>query len=300
MGTKLGATLAILNGVVGDHLHATGNGLAVEMTVARGAPGPRVVVFLHGLMCTEDVWAFPAGAPSEPGARCEPVASFPDGTDYGALLERDLGIAPLYVRFNTGRRVADNGAELARLLEELTARHPVIEEILLVGFSMGGLVIRSATHIAAAANMRWLGLVTRAFYLGTPHLGSPWERAGRWVVGLLRGIGDPYTELVAELADVRSGGIKDLGDAAHPLPLLPEIRHHFIAGFVDARLAEAIGDALVPLASGTNGAVSDTQTIPPHHVKIIPGLAHMTLAHHPAVYAHLRAWCEAAREEHPS
>ncbi len=277
MGAKLGAALAILNGAVGDYLHGTGNGLAIEMTVARGVPGPRVVVFLHGLMCTEDVW------------------SFPDGSDYGALLERDLDVAPLYLRFNTGRRVAESGAELARLLEQLVERHPQMSEILLVGFSMGGLVVRSATHAASEEEMRWLPLVKRAFYLGTPHLGSPWERLGRGLVELLRGIDDPYLALAAELADIRSGGIKDLGDPAHPFPLLPAIRHHFIAGLVEQRhIARFVGDALVPLASGTNGAVSDPKALLPHHVKIMPGISHMTLAHHPDVYAQLRAWCEAA------
>ena len=247
------------------------------MSVARGVPGPRVVVFLHGLMCTEDVW------------------SFPDGSDYGALLERDLFVSPLYLRFNTGRRVAESGVELARLLEQLVEQHPEIREILLVGFSMGGLVVRSATHVASDAKMRWLSLVTRAFYVGTPHLGSPWERLGRGLVELLRGIDDPYTGLAAELADVRSGGIKDLGDPAHPFPLLPAIRHHFVAGLVEPRyVARLIGDALVPLASGTNGAVSDPDAVLPHHVKILPGVAHMTLAHHPHVYEQLRAWCEAA------
>jgi triacylglycerol lipase len=267
---------AILNGAVGDHLHATGNPLAIDMRVVRGVPGPRVAVFLHGLMCTEDVWRFP------------------DGDDYGTLLERDLGISPLYVRFNSGRSVADSGAALARLLDDLTERHPEIREIVLVGFSMGGLVIRSATHVAAATGLRWLALVTRAFYLGTPHHGSPWERVGRGLVRLLRGIGDPYTELFAEIGDVRSVGIKDLGDPAHPVPLLPSIRHHFIAAYVAPWMAAILGDALVPLASGTNGVVCDAGAAPPHHVKIMPGLAHMTLARHRDVYAHLHAWCAAA------
>ena len=31
--------------------------------------------------------------------------------------------------------------------------------------------------------------------------------------------------------------------------------------------------------------------LPPGHVKIVSGLAHITLPHHPAVYEHVRAWC---------
>jgi hypothetical protein len=33
-------------------------------------------------------------------------------------------------------------------------------------------------------------------------------------------------------------------------------------------------------------------------VKILPGVAHLELAHHPQVYEHIRAWC--AEEENAS
>jgi pimeloyl-ACP methyl ester carboxylesterase len=268
VGRNLEALLGVVNGAVGDYLHRTSNGLATPMEWVRGRPGKRTVVLVHGLMCTEDVW------------------TMPDGTDYGALLERDFGFSPLYVRYNTGRPIGDNGRELARLLEELVQAHPAIEELVLLGFSMGGLLIRSATHFAR--EMRWLTLVQRAFYVGTPHLGSPWERLGRGLTRLLREIPDPYTRLAADLGDLRSTGIKDLGDRCHPYPLLPQIRHYLVAGSVSAnpQLSELLGDALVPVPSGCNGA------LPAEHVKVLPGIAHLTLARHPAVYAQLRAWCE--------
>lgn len=278
MGRSLELVLGVFNGLLGDYLHRTGNELATEMAFVGDAPaqiGPRVVVLVHGLMCTEDAWRLP------------------DGSDYGSLLARDLGYAPLYVRYNTGRSVAENGEELARLLEALAARGE-IEEIVLLGFSMGGLVIRGACHVASAEEMHWLPLVHRAFYVGTPHLGSPWERAGRTLTRFLRVVPDPYTRLVADLGDLRSRGIKDLGDPCHPFPLLPTIRHHLVAGFLDERIATLFGDAMVPLASGTNGTCTDVSAIPPEHVKILPGVAHMSLAHHPDVYAHIRAWCEEA------
>lgn len=275
---RLDFVLGVLNGLVGDHLHRTGNELATDMELAGDRPaviGPRVVVLVHGLMCTESEWRMP------------------DGSDYGSLLARDFGYTPLYVRYNSGRPIAENGDELARLLEGLVEREH-IEEIALLGFSMGGLVIRSACHFAAMGEMRWLPLVRRAFYVGTPHLGSPWERAGRTLTRVLRMVPDPYAELAADLGDLRSRGIKDLGDPCHPFPLLPSIRHHLVAGFLDARIATLFGDALVPLASGTDGHCVDLAAIPPGHVRILPGKAHMTLAHSPDVYAHLRAWCEEA------
>ena len=50
---------------------------------------------------------------------------------------------PLLLRYNTGLRIADNGAALSLLLTDLVERWPVpVHRIDLVGHSMGGLVLR--------------------------------------------------------------------------------------------------------------------------------------------------------------
>jgi pimeloyl-ACP methyl ester carboxylesterase len=251
--------------------------------------GRRVVVLVHGLMCTESVWGEP-------------------GEDYGALLDRDLGTTAVYVRYNSGRAIADNGEALAALLEALALAWPVpLEEIVPIGFSMGGLVLRSACHVAstATAPSRWLPLVRRAVYVGTPHLGAPLERAGRLVTRVLDAIQDPYTQLVASLAELRSEGIKDLGDAdlrredrsrrlglsdrEHPVPLLPNIRHCLLAGTVsdDPTLAALFGDTIVPVRSGTGVGAAPTLA----RVKVFPRVTHLGLAAHPDVYDEIRAFC---------
>ena len=87
----------------------------------------RVVVFVHGLMTTEYSWSL---------GRREP---------YGDRLARELGCTPVYVRYNTGRHISENGRSLSELMEELVAAWPVeAEQVALVGHSMGGLVARSA------------------------------------------------------------------------------------------------------------------------------------------------------------
>ncbi len=319
MGRKLDATLAILNGAIGDYLSRTGNGLAIETSLvprigaepltleraplARACPraSGRVALLVHGLMCTETIW------------------EMADGSDYGAGLARDLGYTPVYVRYNSGLAIADSGAHLSAALDALAAAYPVaIEEIVPVGYSMGGLVVRSACHEARVAKRSWLAFVRRAIYVGTPHLGAPLERMGRTVAKVLRTIDDPYTRLVGELADLRSEGVKDLGnadlrhedrapgapavrlrDARHPVPLLPEIDHYLVAGSLSedaAGLAALFGDALVPLRSATDGLVDPTRDVlPPSHVKIFGGRSHMMLAHDPEVYEVIRTWCEGAR-----
>jgi triacylglycerol lipase len=319
MGRKLEATLAILNGAVGDYLARTGNGLAIETAIVpavgaehplrlqrraleRALPGAsaRVALLVQGLMCTETIW------------------EMADGSDYGARLARDLGYTPVYLRYNSGLAIADNGARLSAALEAFAAEYPrPLEEVVPIGFSMGGLVVRSACHAARLETKTWLSLVRRAIYVGTPHLGAPLERVGRTVTRLLRAIEDPYTRLVGELADLRSDGLKDLGDAdlrhedrapkaprvrlrdpRHPVPLLPEIRHYLVAGSLaddafPAALGALFGDALVPLQSATAGLVDPTSDVlPPSHVKILGGRSHMMLAHDPEVYEVIRGWCE--------
>jgi triacylglycerol lipase len=297
MANKLDTSLAILNGAIGDYLAKTGNGLATETTffASRGgtpldleprhlagafpSPSRRVVFLVHGLMCTESVWQMPGGG------------------DYGSLLADDLGFCPIYVRYNTGLPIAQSGASLARALELFVEGYPVLpDEIVLIGHSMGGLVARSACHIARIEKQRWLPLVRRAVYLGTPHLGTPLERVGRVVAKLLRAVPDPYTRLVADIGDLRSAGIKDLGeglrDARHPVPLLPEIEHFLVAASLsDPWLATLFGDTLVPVSSATNGYLDPGADTVPHNLKIVEGSDHMAIARDMAVYAYIRAWC---------
>ena len=314
MGKKLEASLAVLNGAIGDYLVRTGNGLATAMglvsrtgdpapltleraALSRALPAasPRVALLVHGLMSTESIW------------------TMADGTDYGALLARDLGYTAVYLRYNSGLAIPDNGASLSRALDAFVAAYPVpIESLVTIGHSMGGLVIRSACHVGRLEGPRaWLPLVQKAIYVGTPHLGAPLERVGRAVARLLRTIDDPYTRLIAEIADLRSDGLKDLGDADlrhedraargarlrdphHPVPLLPEIQHYLVAGALSESpwLATLFGDSVVPVRSATAGLVDLTSgALPPSHVKILDGTSHLMLARDPQVYDAIREWC---------
>ena len=314
MGDKLDQTLALLNGLVGDYLAREGNGLATEMacyhggtrialeraSIARSYPDatPRVALFVHGVMCAETIWRFP------------------DGSDYGQKLQAELGITPFYLRYNSGLPIADNGAALARLLQSLASAYPVpIEEMILIGYSMGGLLVRSACHFATEHGLSWLSHVQRAIYVGTPHLGAPAERIGRIVAKLLHAIPDPYTRLIGDIGDLRSAGIKDMGDAdlrhedraslsgrlslcdpRHPVPLLPSIRHALVAGSLsmEPRIAALFGDSIVPVTSAIAQSMVEAGNLdlPPERVKVLPGRTHLDLPHDAEVYDFIKKTCE--------
>src|SRR5213075_2020262 len=92
--------------------------------LAEGFPDAtgKVLVLVHGLCMSDRQW-------------------LRRGHDHGAALARDLGYTPVYLHYNSGRHVSENGRELAQLLDQLVSAWPVqIDELVLIGHSMGGLV----------------------------------------------------------------------------------------------------------------------------------------------------------------
>lgn len=225
------AVLAALNGVMGDRLVATGNPLAQAMecrlggeTLALNAPdmlkqqlsaatnaslesdasdpsdapraapstaaSPHLLLLIHGLCMNDTQWTR-------------------DGHNHGAHLAQALGCTPVYLRYNSGRHVSQNGRELATLLETLVAVWPVpLARITLVGHSMGGLVARSALDMARQDGQDWPLLLRELVFLGTPHHGAPLERAGHGVDVLLGAT--PFSAPFVKLGQLRSAGITDL------------------------------------------------------------------------------------------
>ncbi len=120
-----------------------------------------------------------------------------------------IGATPLYLHYNSGRHVSQNGRAFAALLQQLVERWPVpVDELLIVGHSMGGLVARSACHHGATAGQGWRKHLKKLVCLGTPHHGAPLERGGRWI-DMLLGL-SPYVAPFARLGKARSAGITDL------------------------------------------------------------------------------------------
>ena len=308
------ALIAAVTGLRGDALEAEGSPLSQPMAVrVDGEPvaldpdslreafpdaGPRLAVFVHGLMTTEFSWAL-----------------FGPET-YGERLARELGCTPVYVRYNTGRHISENGRSLSELMEELVAAWPVdAEQIALVGHSMGGLVARSACCHAAEEGADWAGLITHSVSLGTPHMGAPLEQAVHVLsAGLAR---LPETRPFANFLRRRSGGIRDLrqgslvdedwrdsdpdalrGAACAEIPLLEGATHCFVSAAITRSkrhpLGRLLGDTLVlvPSASGR----SRTRRIPfeDEYGMHLGAATHFTLLNHPAVYERLRDWLAVA------
>src|SRR5712664_2712651 len=177
-GPEREAVLAALNGVLGDYLLATANPLAIQMRFRRGGQalelerqalraaipeaGGKLLVLVHGSSMSDLQWKR-------------------HGHDHGKALARDLGYVPFYLHYNSGLHISTNGRALAGLLETLVEQWPVpLEELAIVGHSMGGLVSRSACHAAAVAVQRWLPYLRKLVCLGSPITARRSSASGTW------------------------------------------------------------------------------------------------------------------------
>jgi pimeloyl-ACP methyl ester carboxylesterase len=301
--------VSALNGAFGDALLRQGNPLALRMAVRRNGQDvgitrsgmrsaypnakSRLVVFVHGLCETDEAWKLGAGR----------------HVPYGHRMEIELGYTPVYLRYNTGRHISENGRELAVLLEDLVAAWPVqVDEVVLIGHSMGGLVGRSACHYGA--DSACVAKVRHVFTLGTPHRGAPLEQATNAATAALARL--PETRPIAKALNLRSSGIKDLRygyltdecwmdqdcdaylrTSAQEIPFLPTARHYFICATLtreaDAPVGRIIGDLLVlPPSAWAHEGRGKRLRFPIEHYYHVGGANHFDLLNHRAIFDQMR------------
>jgi pimeloyl-ACP methyl ester carboxylesterase len=305
------AVVGALNGIWGDTLARNDNHLALKMTLRAGGrdvpltPGglrqayphatSRLAVFIHGLCETDHAWML--------GARRH--------IPFGFRLQAELGYTPLYVRYNTGLHISENGRELASLLARISEAWPTdVHEVALIGHSMGGLVGRSACHYSDGCE--WCPKVRHVFTLGSPHLGAPLEQAAHVASHFLGRFPETRALLAAPL-NLRSVGIKDLRygylvdecwldqdcdaflkNASRDIPFLRTANHYFVCATLsrepDALAGRIIGDLLVLQASAWAQERGQRLRFPVEHYSHIGGANHFELLNHPAIYNQIRRW----------
>jgi hypothetical protein len=311
------AVVAALNGVLGDHLAAEGNPLALPMTLhyedrtidwqqtpILPASSGKVLLLIHGLCMNDQQW------------RSERAGH---AVDHGAALAQAHNYAPVYVRYNSGLHISQNGRMLAVELERLLTQWPApLEELSVVAHSMGGLVLRSALYYGEQAQMHWPRFLKRIVFLGTPHHGAPLERIGNWVDTLLAAT--PYTAPFAAPGQVRSAGITDLRygqlvdedwrghdrfrrrpDDRQIVPLPTHVACYTVAATTTATrdpikdylLADlALGDGLVPLPSALGEHEEPQRRLAPGRAgqMVLYRTHHLALLHDPRVRRQIVEW----------
>ena len=299
----LDAYRSAANGVYGDYLSRTGNPLAIDMSLRHQGrrvdihdplsvleqrsdvlPCNKLLVLVHGLCMNDQQWNR-------------------DGHDHGTALANELGYLPLYLRYNSGLHIASNGRRLAEMLETLIGNWTTpLDEVVIMGHSMGGLVARSACHHARQAGHSWQKYLGKLVFLGTPHHGALLERGGHGL-DLAMEL-SPYSIPLTRLSKARSAGITDLrhgtvsaGEDVVPLPR--GVKCYAAAavraekrGLLSERL---IGDGLVTLDSalGRHRDKARTLPIPTDRQWVGYGMGHRDLLNNAEAYRQISTWLKA-------
>ncbi|MEP5569466.1 MAG: alpha/beta hydrolase [Halioglobus sp.] len=339
------AVISALNGVCGDHLQRSGNSLAIPMRLSvllppvaqpgesadlnqlqplkeapplstlfetdkrsveiypqpialedsSFSPTGRLLILSHGLSMNDREWTS-------------------NGHNHAQELAEHGDYTPVYVLYNSGRNISTNAREFCEQLSGLLTTWPVpVESISFIGFSMGGLLTRSAMHIAKQEDHAWLAKIDKVVYVGTPHHGAVMERGGYWLQKALSF--SPYTAPLSALGRIRSAGITDLrhgnvqdedwqhhdehednNDHRRPTPLTGGIEHYAIAATLSKRSGERIGrllgDGLVHPSSATGRHENPNLDLefPKGHTKIFYDLGHMGMLNDQRVMSQLKEW----------
>lgn len=307
------ALKSALNGVLGDHLVKRNSSLAIPMALKQDGhqiivtaltesikrTNGKLVIMVHGLCMNDSQWQHA-------------------GHDHGKALANDLGHTAIYLHYNSGQHVSENGQEFSHLLEKIVTEVAALDDtfqldISIVAHSMGGLVSRSAFQQAEVLEHQWPKYFENLVFLGTPHHGAPLEKAGSWIDLLLGSHG--YTAPLTRLTKIRSAGITDLRhgnilesdwqarnrfdfstDKRTPIELPAKVKCYSVAtttstnrGGVVERL---LGDGLVSLDSalGKHENKSFTLQFPVAHQWTGRDINHMQLLSNPDVYTVIRNW----------
>lgn len=268
--------LSILNGLVGDKLVLFKRSWAIPMRfrdsgkdlseaeLSKTLSGNKaLIVFVHGLMADESIW----DTLSKP-------------------LKKRFNLA--YLRYNTGLHISENGQKLSQHLSQLGDLLPNVP-IILVGHSMGGLVIRSACHYGRLKKQSWIKRVKVVFLIAVPNAGASLAKLGHLTTYLLKKLSLWHIRKLGNLLEHRSAGIKDLSlaymtdedwkQAKHPrtsIPTLPGVSYHILVGSLSkdesSLMTKYFGDGLVTPDSATSKTMIKIAT-----VKTFPKAGHNSL-----------------------
>jgi len=344
-GPQREAVISALNGICGDHLVATDNPLAIPMQLRVFlSPEPGSPPAESTPLKSESKPNLELELEREPQPR--PIQIYPtplalSGTDFqptdqllimvhglcmndrqwrreqhnhADMLARDFGYTPVYLLYNAGQHISYNGREFADQLAELLALWPIpVESIGIIGHSMGGLVTRSALHLAQAEQRDWVKKVDKVVYLGSPHHGAALERGGFL---LDRSIAlSPYSAPLTALSRLRSTGITDLRhgnildadwrghdthddntDHRQPVPLASGIEHFAIAATLSKqpgdKIGRLLGDGLVHPSSATGRHADPEQDLgfANDNIRIFYDMGHLGLLNDVRVTELLGKW----------
>jgi pimeloyl-ACP methyl ester carboxylesterase len=224
------------------------------------------VVFIHGMLGGPDNWS----------AMIEQLSADPAVSAH---------YQPLAFRYDSLRPIPDAGRDLLDALREVRrqfdpeGRDAVFDRVILVGYSMGGLVAKAAIRARGprpstrdGTSRDEVGLpapgIDRVVFVATPHRGSPIDR------GALRSTGSWIARAISPSTPARAAEETSVDQVAWGHPLLEDLEraraaggvpfHSIIAALRDPA-DDGATDGLVPVASARLDGARSEVVVRTHH-----------------------------------
>lgn len=184
----------------------------------------------------------------------------------------NYGYYPLFIRFNHGKHISDNGKELFKLISDFIKNEDYIQ-INIIGYSIGCLIIRSMLYYGRENNS-YIGIrnIRKVVFISSPDGGSYLEKMGFWLGFLMESSAITALKIIGIIGNLRSDAIKDLShgiireeDWTQNNPILRYFQskyygeldaidcYQFYSSFAleNDKLQEWLGDGIVELPSLT-------------------------------------------------
>lgn len=300
LSTTREAVAAAMNGVLGDHFDKGENPLAINMSFRINGQSldenqllewfknatSKVTILIHGLCMNDLQWTR-------------------EGHNHGDLLAKEMDHSIVYLHYNSGLHVSENGRQLSELLNGIEYSDNLSMNIL--AHSMGGLVARSACYYAKEKNYQWLSHLDKLIFLGTPHHGAVLAKGGHWADVLLQI--SPYSAPFAKITKVRSSGLTDLRhgyiidddwqneEIRNFVPLPESVDCYAIATTTSEKessklASDLVGDGLVTINSALGVHKEFKLHMPKENQWIGREISHMQLLSDRDVYEVVKKWLE--------
>ncbi|MCZ8156370.1 MAG: hypothetical protein O9264_09655 [Leptospira sp.] len=159
----------------------------------------KIVIFIPGLFTDETVWLEKMVPYKKKKIRSRGIAT--------ELLKKDY--FPIYVRFNHGLPIHENGRKLMHLLDIFFKECPDAKPNI-VNYSLGGLVFRSCMFYSKLEKKEWCGNFNKVVSIATPNRGSYLEKIGFWLGFILEKSPHVALKIIGMVGNLRSDAIKDL------------------------------------------------------------------------------------------
>ncbi len=160
----------------------------------------KIILFIPGLFTDESLWLDRTLTIDNRNVISSGIAD-----DY-----KKRGYFPIFIRFNHGKHISDNGKELLLLLSDLLNKDSSLR-LNVFCYSIGCLVFRSTLYYARE-NFSEISIknIDKVIFISSPDGGSYLEKAGFWATFLMERAPTLAIQLIGVIGNLRSDAIKDL------------------------------------------------------------------------------------------